>query len=277
MKTIAFQGEDGAYSELAALRFFRNRIRSRAMARFEDVFRAVVKGGADFGIVPAENSLAGSIHQNYDLLLKYNAWIVGEIKLRISHNLIANPGTRISDIRRVFSHPQALAQCKHSLERLKNVTEMPYYDTAGSVKYIKAQGFRDAGAIASRQAAVDYKMRIVKASIEDNLKNFTRFVVLSNRKTRPKGKCKTSVVFALKNMPGALYKALSVFAIQDIDLYKIESRPIPGSPWKYIFYLDFEGNLYTPRIRSAVDHLGEITKYIKVLGSYTVGRELSPK
>jgi prephenate dehydratase len=276
MKKVTFQGEDGAYSELAAKKFFNKRIKTLSMGRFEDVFKSVVKGSAAYGIVPIENSLSGSIHQNYDLLLKYHVWITGEIKLRISHNLIVNPTTKLKEIKKVFSHPQALAQCQKFLDCFRHMHQRAYYDTAGSVKFIRDNKMTDSGAIASKQAAIDCKMKILKRSIEDNEKNFTRFFVLSKKKLKPRGKCKTSVVFALKNMPGALYKSLSIFAIRDIDLYKIESRPIPGSPWKYIFYLDFKGNIYHSTIQQTMNHLGEITKYLKVLGSYPVGKEFLP-
>ncbi|MFH0922186.1 MAG: prephenate dehydratase [Fibrobacterota bacterium] len=276
MKTIAFQGEPGAFSELAAFRFFNGKVRPAPRGKFEEVFKAVLSGTCDFGIVPIENSLSGSIHENYDLLLKYPVWISGEVKLRISHCLIANPGVRLRDVRKVYSHPVALSQCRGFLKKLKNAEPLAYYDTAGSVKFVRDSGLLDSAAIASQQAADDYGMNVLSKRVEDNEKNFTRFFILTRKAVRPKGDCKTSVVFALKNMPGALYKSLSVFAIQDIDLHKIESRPILGSPWKYIFYLDFEGDIFTRSTRRAVEHLKEITAYLKILGSYRAGREILP-
>jgi len=265
MKTVAFQGENGAFSELAAVKYFSAQVRTVAFADFEKVFNAIQKGRVDCGIIPVENSLAGSIHQNYDLLLKYPLSIVGEIKLRISHNLIANHRTRIKDIRNIYSHPAALAQCQAFIKTLGAIEQRPYYDTAGSVRFVRDSRAYDSAAIAGSRAAEDYGMKILKRNIEDNEKNFTRFVLLAKKPLVPKGACKTSVVFALKNIPGALYKSLSVFAIRDIDLFKIESRPIPGNPWQYIFYLDFAG------------HMGQtaaqITQYLKVLGSYPVGKE----
>lgn len=276
MQKAAFQGENGAFSELAALKYFHDRIKPVARKSFSEVFRAVETGTCAYGVVPIENSLAGSIHENYDLLLRHPVWICGEIKLRISHCLIANPGTKVADIRKVFSHPVALAQCQRFLKKLGNIEQHSYFDTAGSVKHIRENGLTDAAAVASKQAAVDYKMNILRSNIEDNPKNFTRFFIVTRKPLEPRGRCKTSVVFSLKNLPGALYKSLSVFALRDIDLYKIESRPIPGSPWEYLFYLDFEGKASDDATKKAVAHLGEITSLLKVLGSYPLGREVQP-
>lgn len=276
MQSVAFQGENGAFSELAAVEYFHGRIRPSAQQSFEGVFKAVENGACAYGVVPIENSLAGSIHQNYDLLLKHAVWICGEIKLRIRHCLIANPGTRLKDVRQIYSHPAALAQCQAFLKKLKKADQFSYRDTAASVAYIKENRLTDGAAVASLQAAVDYKMNVLRSRIEDNEKNFTRFVIITRRPRTPAGRCKTSVVFALKNVPGALYKSLSVFAIRDIDLHKIESRPIPGSPWEYLFYLDFAGKTLDKVVTKAIDHLGELTSYLKVLGSYPVGREASP-
>jgi prephenate dehydratase len=276
MKKIAFQGTDGAYSEQAALKFFNNRISTRAFEDFEDVFKSVLSGRTQYGIVPVENSLVGSIHQNYDLLLKYHVWICGEIKLRIQHHLIVNPGTTLKNLKRVYSIAPALDQCQEFLSRLKGVEQIPYSNTAAAVKMIRDKHLMDSGAIASTVAAKKFGMKILHSAIEDNEQNYTRFVILAKKTVKPAGKCKTSLVFALKNVPGALWKSLSVFAIQDLDLYKIESRPIPGSPWQYIFYLDLGGDFFNKSIRRAVDHLSEITTYLKVLGSYPVGKEVIP-
>ncbi|OGS36169.1 MAG: hypothetical protein A2293_04620 [Elusimicrobia bacterium RIFOXYB2_FULL_49_7] len=276
MNKIAFLGERGTFSELAAVKFFAGRTRTHSCRGFEEIFQCVANGRCRYGIVPIENSLSGSIHQNYDLLLNHDVWICGELKLRISHCLIANPGTKLSDLRRVFSHPVALAQCQRFLKKLKGVKSFSYRDTAGSVLHIKENGFCDAAAIASQQVAEDHHMTILKSRIEDNVKNFTRFFVMTKKKVPVKGPCKTSIVFALKNVPGALYKSLSIFAIRDINLYKIESRPIPGSPWKYMFYLDFEGRYNDPVIQKTLTHLQEISNYFKVMGSYPIGKEVEP-
>ena len=265
---IAFQGERGAYSELAARRLFSDSVQLLPCQTFELVFQQVDSGEVDFGVIPIENSLAGSIHQNYDLLLRYDLQIVGELNQRIVHNLIANRKATFSSIVRIFSHPQALMQCQRNLSRLKHVEIVPAYDTAGSVKKIKEEGIMDGAAIASELAAKIYGMKILKRRIQDNPENFTRFLVLSRKSPIPRGANKTSVVFSVKNIPGALFRSLSVFALRDIDLYKIESRPLHGKPWEYLFYIDFAGNQTDKNCRNALQHLSEIATFWRVLGYY---------
>ena len=265
---VAFQGERGAYSEIASHNFFRERLKLVPCESFDLVFRKVENGSVDFGVIPIENSLAGSIHQNYDLLLEHRLQIVGELNLRIVHNLIANPGVTLSSIRRVFSHPQALMQCQKTTAQLKHVEIVPAYDTAGSVKKIKEEKIFDGAAIASDLAAKIYDMKILKRQIQDNPENFTRFLVLHRRTNPPVGANKTSVVFSIKNIPGALFRSLSVFALRDIDLYKIESRPLHGRPWEYFFYIDFAGSVGDKNALNALNHLAEIASFMKVLGSY---------
>ena len=237
---VAFQGERGAYSEAAAIEYFKNTIEPIPCMSFDDVFSHTESGITDFGIVPIENSLAGSIHRNYDLLLRHNLNIVGEKIFRVRHCLIANPGVALADIRFVTSHPQALAQCENFIKRLGSKIE-PAYDTAGSVKLLAESGRRDTAAIASEYAATVYKMSILTEDIEDDETNFTRFLILSKEPKQTDSPSKTSVVFSLQNIPGALYQALSFFSLKNIDLTKIESRPIPGSKFEYSFYLDFVG------------------------------------
>jgi len=271
---VAFQGVIGAYSEQAALNFFKNEtLELNPRKEFEDVFSAVKRKSVDYGIVPLENSLTGSIHQNYDLLLKNNIWVSGEIKLRISHNLLCKKSTKKQDIRNVYSHPQALMQCQGYFKSNNSLINTPYYDTAGSAAFVAESDDKTIAAIASKNAAKEYGLKIVASKIEDNEMNFTRFIVLENKpkpvsKTSGKTIVKTSILFSLKNIPGALYKALSIFAIRDIDLFKIESRPIPGSPWKYLFYLDFAGSFDDSHCQKAVEHLKEISELVKVLGSF---------
>ena len=265
---IAFQGERGAYSEIAARKLFSDSLQLSPCQTFELVFQKVVGGEVDFGLIPIENSLAGSIHQNYDLLLRYDLQIVGERDQRIVHNLISNPKATLSRITRIFSHPQALMQCQRNISQFKNVEVVPAYDTAGSVKKIKEEGIMDGAAIASDLAAKIYGMKILKRHIQDNPENFTRFLLLSRKAPLPRGANKTSVVFSVKNIPGALFRSLSVFALRDIDLYKIESRPLHGKPWEYLFYVDFAGNQNDRNCRNALQHLGEIAIFWRVLGSY---------
>ncbi len=276
---IVFQGERGAYSELAAKEYFSNSNRFVAVPEFSDVYDAVHDGKAKYGILPIENSLAGSIHQNYDILLKGDAIIVGEIYLKVSHYLIANEGVTSKKIRRVYSHPQAIAQCKNYLTRFKDTEHIPVSNTASAVKKIKKEKMMDAAAIASMQAAIDFNMRVLGRRIEDLDNNQTRFIILGNKPKRLSAKeqdIKTSIVFSLKNIPGALFKALSVFALRDIDLYKIESRPVYGKNFEYLFYLDFAGNIDNDIPEKAINHLREITTFDRILGSYHVGKVVHP-
>jgi len=263
---VAFQGEAGAYSEEAGFGYF-EAPEMVPEESFEAVFTAVASGACQVGLIPIENSLAGSIHQNYDLLLRHELHIVGEYFLRVRHCLIGFPGVGLPEIQRVISHPQALGQCAGYLRELGVKTE-PVYDTAGSVKMLKESGERTTAAIASKRAAEIYEMQILQESIEDNPENYTRFLVISVQDRQPEGEAKTSIVFTLKNQPGALFKALSVFALRDIDLTKIESRPLAGKPWEYLFYIDFIGAVGEASVKRALDHLGEYALMLRVLGSY---------
>lgn len=264
---VAFQGVPGAYSEAAVLEYFGVEVRSVPCDSFELVFSAVQDDICERGMLPIENSLAGSIHRNYDLLLQHPLSIVGEYHLRVEHCLIALPGVGIDEIRTVISHPQALAQCDGYLRNL-GVSTNAAYDTAGSVKIIMEKGDRTQAAIASRQAAKLYGMTILAESIEDNAANFTRFLAVASQPVMPDGDSKTSIVFTLRNMPGALFKALSVFALRDIDLTKIESRPLVGKPGDYLFYIDFAGSAEDRSVAHALDNLGEYALTLRVLGSY---------
>ncbi len=263
---VAFQGEPGAYSEQAIFNYF-GEVKTHPCESFEAVFESVASGDCGAALIPIENSLAGSIHQNYDLLLRYDLPIGGEYFLRVQHCLIAFPGVEKNELRRVISHPQALGQCTAYL-RASNVKVEPVYDTAGSVKMLKESGDKTTGAIASHRAADIYGMQILEEDIEDNAENYTRFLAIQREPIKPKGESKTSIVFTLKNQPGALFKALSVFALRDIDLTKIESRPLQGQPWDYLFYIDFVGAAHEEKVRRALDHLGELALMLRVLGSY---------
>lgn len=273
---VAFQGVEGAYSHQAIKEYFFDQATEpvvRAQPTFEGVFRALKNRRCDFGMIPIENSLAGSIHQNYDLLLQYPVWIAGEYKLRIKHSLLALPQSKLANIKRIHSHPQALSQCSEFLSQLKGVEIVPSFDTAGSAKLIRDQQLKDSAAIAGTEAAAVYGLKRLRVQIENNEANFTRFFLLSKNKklTLPSvatAEWKTSIVFSLKNIPGGLYKSLSIFAIRDIDLLKIESRPIAGSPWRYMFYLDFSGRSDQEAGARAIEHLREITEDLKILGCY---------
>jgi prephenate dehydratase len=265
---IAFQGEKGAYSEVAALEHFGAGHTTLPCVSFDDVFAAVESGAAERGLVPVENSLAGSIHRNYDLLLQFPLVVTGEHYLRVSHCLIGLPGATMDGLTRVISHPQALAQCEKYLRGLSGVHVDPVYDTAGSVKMVKEAGDPTVAAIASRRAAELYEMAILAEGIEDNPANFTRFQAISKEPVDPSPDAKTSIVFAMKNAPGALFRAMSVFALRDIDLTKIESRPLVGKPWEYFFYIDFIGASQDEPVKNALANLQEYCTFLRVLGSY---------
>jgi chorismate mutase/prephenate dehydratase len=264
---IAFQGERGAYSEEAILKHFGAAAEPIPRRTLRDVFTSVERGEAEYGLLPAENTIEGSITQTYDLLLESKLRIRGETILRIVHCLLANPGVSFQDIKRVYSHPQALAQCSRFIER-SNLEGVAAYDTAGSAKMLKEGNIRDAAAIAGRRAAEIYGLNILMEGIESNPENYTRFLIIGPEDHPPTGRDKTSVAFNLEHSPGTLFKALKGFAEQAINLTKIESRPIPGRPWEYTFYLDLEGHREEEPIKLALDRLREASLKFKILGSY---------
>jgi arogenate/prephenate dehydratase len=264
----AFQGERGAYSEEAAVKFFGEDVTPVPCPTFDEVFEQVDNRKSDYGVAPIENSLGGSIHRNYDLLLRNDLHIVGETAVRVRHALIVHRGVKLEQVRRVYSHPQALAQCEKSLDRWPQLERVSTYDTAGSVKLLKEQNIMDGAAIASRRAAEIYGMDILEEGLEDSEENYTRFLILSREPVQTQGPSKTSIVFSMANVPGALFKTLAVFALRDIDLFKIESRPLQGKAWDYFFYVDFAGGLHEERCQNALNNLKEITTYLKILGSY---------
>lgn len=266
-KEVAFQGEVGAYSEEAALQFFGPSIITKPYETLDDVFKVVEQDEVQFGIVPVENSLEGSISRVYDLLLDSSLKVCGETELRVSHCLIASPEARLDLIKRVYSHPQALAQCKTFLKHL-GCELIPTYDTAGSVKMIKEKAITDGGAIASARAAEIYGMKIIASEIEDTPNNFTRFFILSKEDSPPSGNDKTSIVFSVKHRPRALYEFLKEFATRNINLTKIESRPTRQKPWEYNFYLDFEGHREDKAPREVLENLDRTSLFLKILGSY---------
>lgn len=268
---VAFQGEPGAYSEAAALEYFGSNIRTHPCYNFEKVFEAVSENTSSHGLIPIENSLAGSIHRNYDLMLHHDLHIVGEYHLRVSHCLLALPEVKLEEIRRVHSHPQALAQCEASTRQL-GLEQVAEADTAGSARLLRERNDRQAAVLASQRAAEVYNLAILAENMEDNPANYTRFLALSRQPLLPENtesrEYKTSLVFSLDNCPGALFKAMSVFALRDIDLTKIESRPVPGKPWDYLFYIDFAGHISEHACMRALDHLSELATFMRVLGSY---------
>jgi prephenate dehydratase len=263
---IAIQGEVGSFSHEAAQRMLA-RCSVLSCARSVEVFDRVERSLVAGAVIPIENSLAGSVAEHLDLLLTRDVFIQREFRLRIKHNVIAAPGVKFSELRRVLSHPVALEQCRDFFRQHPRIEAVPFYDTAGSVKHVIEEKLHDAAGIAGQQAASVYGGKILQAGIEDDKRNFTRFfLVRKARRVLPSAN-KTSLAFSVKNVPGALFKALSVFALRDISLSKIESRPMRGRPWEYVFYVDIlRGE--DEAARNALRHLGEVADLVKVLGVY---------
>ncbi len=269
---IGFQGEKGAYSELAAKRFFSSRnIELIPYKTFADVFHAIAKRKVEAGVVPVENTLNGGIREVFNLLDEQSVFVIGEIKLRISHMLLGIRGAKLSGIRKVYSHPQALLQCRKFIRSAKLV-QAEYYDTAGAAKFVASQSDPSIAAIAGQSAAEDYGLAVLKKNIESDGKNFTRFLVISRESVISSDADKSTVVFSLRNQPGALQRVLSVFAIRDIDLLSIDSIPIIGKPWEYKFFVDFRGNIFQEPQAKTIEHLRELCPHVKVVGSYKEGR-----
>jgi len=264
---VGFQGEPGAFSEAAVLRLLPD-AEPRPFPTFEDVFDAVHENKVALGVVPIENSIGGSIHRNYDLLVEGDLAIVGEVQVTVVHNLLALPGVKLEDIRRVLSHPQALAQCAGFLRTLKDVEAIATYDTAGSAKMVRDEQRRDTAAIASERAGSLFGLEALRAGIQDYDDNITRFLAISRQRVPLGTPDKTSLVFTLKSAPGALFKALSVFALRGISLTKLESRPIQGRPWEYLFYVDLAAARDEVHCTRALAHLGEFAPMLRTLGSY---------
>jgi chorismate mutase/prephenate dehydratase len=264
---ITYQGEPGAYSEMAVYKFFGRKIEPVPCKDFRDVFESVKTGAVPNGVVPIENSIEGSVNQNYDLFLTYDLKVCGEVAVKLAHILIANTQTKLEDVQTVYSHPQALAQCHKYLEKHKWKI-IPAYDTAGAVKIIKEEKLSNAAAIASEKAADLYDMKIIARDIADNPNNYTRFLVLGSEDAAPTGDDKTSIIFSAKHEPGTLYHALGEFASRNINLTRIESRPTKTTAWQYNFYLDFEGHRTEKRCVEALKALDNYATFVKILGSY---------
>jgi prephenate dehydratase len=279
MKAV-YPGERGSFAELAAIEYFGSDCRIEQVASFEDVFTAVKHDPEVRGVIPIENTRGGSVHRNYDLFIEKHCYIVGELYLRIGHCLIANRGVSRRRIKRVLSHPQALAQCRKYLKRYRSLQPVETVNTAVAVKTIKDQGATDTAAIASMQAAIDFDMEILEENIQDDQTNTTRFLVLSRSPLKtapPSSAMKSSIVFSMEDSPGSLFRSLAVFSLRDIDLFKIESRPTFGEGFNYLFYLDFEGDSTSEAQKNALNHLREKTTFFRFLGSYPIGRRVAPQ
>ncbi|MFQ5606376.1 MAG: prephenate dehydratase [Candidatus Zixiibacteriota bacterium] len=269
---VAFQGDHGAHSEAAAQKAFGAEVATLPCETFAEIYQAVSSGTATHAMAPIENSLVGSIHQNYDLLLEWQLPVVGEVNYRVSHALLARRGASLEGINKVYSHPAALEQCREFFSAHPKIKPILWNDTAGAVRMIADSSLVNAAALAGVSAAKIYDMQVLQENLEDQPTNFTRFLIIG-RETEPfEGECKTSVVFSLKNEPGALFKCLSVFALRDISLTKIESRPMRQGGWQYYFYIDFADSAHSERGVKALDHLSEIAPFIKILGTYPVDR-----
>jgi prephenate dehydratase len=293
---VAIQGELGSFSHEAAEHMLRG-CTVVPCARSAEVFDRLQRGSVAAAVIPIENSLAGTVAEHADLLVARDVFIQGEFRLRIVHNVIAAPGVKLGALRQVLSHPVALDQCRDFFRHHPRIEPVPFYDTAGSVKHVVAHCLPDAAGIAGRHAAREYSGKILQAGVEDDKRNFTRFFLIRKSTGKagiaalpkylqnavpkkksaasapgyhrliPPGANKTSIAFKVKNLPGALFKSLSVFALRDISLSKIESRPMRGRPWEYVFYVDFLRGDDEPA-RNALRHLGEVADFVKVLGIY---------
>ncbi|HET6451053.1 MAG TPA: 3-deoxy-7-phosphoheptulonate synthase, partial [Spirochaetia bacterium] len=270
---VAFQGERGAYGEHAIRHWFSRDVEARAVADFRSVFDAVLQSKVAYGIIPMENSLTGSIHENYDLLLQYpDLRIIGEQKIRIEHNLIGLKGAGLSDIRRVFSHPQGLAQCAKFLGTHPEWEQVAFYDTAGAVKHVAETGRRENAAIASAEAARVYGMEILRQGLETNVQNYTRFFIIAREEQEVPPETrkpdKASLCFAVADEPGALFRALQVLAARGLNMKKLESRPIHGKPWEYQFYIDVDLPSDLGVFRQGMEELKPVSEDLRILGTY---------
>ncbi len=264
----AFLGEIGTFSHKASTQYFGNQVTAVPAPSFKSIFESVKNGDVDFGVVPVENSLSGSIHENYDLLLEYNLRIVGEITLRIIHHLVGHPEAKIDTIRRVFSPPIIFQQCRQFLDQHADWELMPVKDTAGAVKAISEKANSADVAIASKEAAKIHGMTVIEEGIETNPRNYTRFVVIGSEPFEKGPKRKSSLIFSTGNQPGALYEVLKIYSENGINLVKLESRPIHGKPWEYMFYVDLEADVESEAFKPILEMLKAKTDYLMILGSY---------
>jgi prephenate dehydratase len=269
----AYQGTRGSNSEDACIDLLSTAAKLLPRTTLEDVFNAVTRGEARYGVVPLENTLAGSIHRCYDLLFEHDLKIIGETVRHILFALIAPPGVGLGDVRKALSHPVALAQCEQFFRQHPQIQPVPVYDTAGAVEIVMNEGSRDSAAVATRRAATVYGGEVLAEAIQDHLENYTRFLLIAppdspEREEQPASEYKTTIVFSVGNLPGALYHSLRPFAERRIDLAKIESRPLRGSPFEYLFYLDLTGRADSAPVSDALTELRALAKSVRVLGTY---------
>ncbi|MCB9419047.1 MAG: prephenate dehydratase [Ardenticatenaceae bacterium] len=268
---VAFQGEPGAYSEQAVREYFGTAVTALACRSFSEIFTAVEDNRATFGMLPVENSLAGTVIPAYDLLIDHDLRVQAEAIVRVEHCLMAPAGTAPGDIKRVKSHHQALAQCEQNLKRM-GITPVEYYDTAGAARDLAANPEPGTAAIASELAAQTYGLEILARNVEDLDFNYTRFFVLGRGEPERSDPSKTSIIFTTRHVPGALYAVMRELAERNINLTKIESRPRRNLPWHYRFYVDFEGHENDPQVQAAMLGILKRASFLKVLGSYPAAK-----
>ena len=265
---VAFQGVHGAFSEDAVFSYFHDEVEAVPCNEFEEVFEMVERGTVSHAIVPVENSLEGSVTSVSDLLLDSDLTVTGEVFVLVRHCLIGHPSSTIEEVRRVYSHPQALGQCRQFLSNHPEWEKVPSYDTAGSVKLVKERGRKEEAAIASKRAAEFYCMKILQEDVQSSARNFTRFFVVEKTNSIPVDGDKTSLAFTTKNIPGALYQCIGAFAERGVNLSKLESRPRKGRTWEYVFYVDVDGHVNDPKVSDALADLVRKSSFVKVFGSY---------
>ena len=268
---VLYAGVPGSFSHKACLQFFGPDFPHQNCQSFREVFENIQNGDASLGIIPVENSLTGSIHENYDLLLEYDLKVVGELTLRIQHNLISHAQVTEDTIQRVYSHPQVFQQCREFLEQHPHWDLVACKDTASAVGRVKENNDLNEAAIASQEAAELFQMHILREGIETNPRNFTRFVVISHSDFLNGPKNKSSIIYSVSDTPGSLYETLKLFAERRINLVKLESRPIHSKPWEYLFYADVEIDIEDEQYRDLLEELKKKTEFFKVLGNYSKG------
>jgi prephenate dehydratase/prephenate dehydrogenase len=267
MKRVIYLGIKGAFSEQAARQYFGDTVEYISAQSFSEIFHAVQSGEADYGILPIENSLAGTVAQSYELLTQHDVRVVGEVILHIEHALLALPGVELANIKKVRSHPQALEQCAEFIKR-HHLEPVSWYNTAGSAKDLAHENLTDTAAIASPVVAEIYGLNVLAHNIQDMAGNYTRFLILGHKHQPPTGHDKTSLIFVTTHKPGSLVECLLCLSTRQINLTKIESRPQRDKPWEYIFYIDFEGHEDDASVREALADLTAKSAYVRVLGSY---------
>lgn len=267
---VCFQGTVGSYSEQALLEYFGDKVMTHPVMEFEDVFKELKSEKFDYGVLPIENSSTGAITEVYDLLKKYGMYIVGNKILKISHNLMGIKGTRIEDIRKVYSHTQALRQCSEFLKQ--NDWELiAYHNTAISAELVREQNSHSIAAIGSKKAAEVNNLEIIKENINNNDTNYTRFIIISREMIAYEENDVISIVFSNPDKVGTLYESLRIFKEYNLNMIRIESRPVIGMPWEYFFYIDFEGHIHNEEVRNAIDYMNSNCSYFKILGTYKKG------